>query len=296
MNPSIRAAAAVSAKPIARTGKGRSRIVKAVVFAILSVLFVTQVYPLLWLLIYSLKNNEEILSGSFFSLPASPQWNNFADAIASGNYFKYLTNSLFVTTVTMLGVLLLSALASFAISRFKWRYGGAVMVLFLVGMMIPMQATLLPLMIIFKNINILNTHLSIILPYIAFQTPIAVFILSGFMRSIPHEIEESAVVDGAGVFRIFRSIILPVSVPPMMTVCILTFINIWNEYIMASTFISSESLKTLPFGVYSFVSQYSVNYGAIGAFLVLGALPVVIVYFLLADKITKGMVAGAVKG
>jgi len=144
--------------------------------------------------------------------------------------------------------------------------------------------------------SILNTHLSIILPYIAFQTPIAVFILSGFMKSIPSEIEESAVMDGAGVFRIFRSIILPISVPPMMTVCILTFINIWNEYILAATFISSERLKTLPFGVNSFVSQYSVNYGAIGAFLVLGALPVILIYFLLADKITKGMVAGAVKG
>ncbi|WP_420874334.1 carbohydrate ABC transporter permease [Paenibacillus dendritiformis] len=266
------------------------------VLAILSILFVTQIYPLLWLLIYSLKSNEEILSGSFFSLPAVPQWNNFRDAIQSGNYFQYLYNSFFVTIVTMLGVLLLSSLASFAISRFRWRYGQAVMVIFLIGMMIPMQATLLPLMLIFKNINILNTHLSIILPYIAFQTPIAVFILSGFMKSIPHEIEESAVVDGAGIFRIFRSIILPISVPPMMTVCILTFINIWNEYIMAATFISSERLKTLPFGVYSFVSQYSINYGAIGAFLVLGALPVILIYFLLADKITKGMVAGAVKG
>ncbi|WGU97677.1 carbohydrate ABC transporter permease [Paenibacillus dendritiformis] len=269
---------------------------KGMVLAILSILFVTQIYPLLWLLIYSLKSNEEILSGSFFSLPAVPQWNNFRDAIQSGNYFQYLYNSFFVTIVTMLGVLLLSSLASFAISRFRWRYGQAVMVIFLIGMMIPMQATLLPLMLIFKNINILNTHLSIILPYIAFQTPIAVFILSGFMKSIPHEIEESAVVDGAGIFRIFRSIILPISVPPMMTVCILTFINIWNEYIMAATFISSERLKTLPFGVYSFVSQYSINYGAIGAFLVLGALPVILIYFLLADKITKGMVAGAVKG
>jgi raffinose/stachyose/melibiose transport system permease protein len=170
------------------------------------------------------------------------------------------------------------------------------MVLFLIGMMIPLQATLLPLMIIFKNMHILNTHLSIILPYVAFQTPIAVFILSGFMKSIPNEIEESAVMDGASVLRIFRSIVLPISVPPMMTVSILTFINIWNEYILAATFISSERLKTLPFGMNSFVSQYSVNYGAIGAFLVLGALPVILIYFLLADKITKGMVAGAVKG
>ncbi|MFC4779107.1 carbohydrate ABC transporter permease [Paenibacillus sp. GCM10023252] len=294
MSQTIRVA---GAKPVLQTVQKRKLgLVKIIVILGLSILFVTQLYPLLWLLLYSLKNNEEILSGSFFSLPASPQWVNFKDAIASGNYFKYLYNSIFVTSVTMVGVLLLSSLASFAISRFRWKYGQAVMVIFLIGMMIPMQATLLPLMIIFKNMNILNTHLSIILPYIAFQTPIAVFILSGFMKSIPHEIEESAVVDGAGVFRIFRSIILPISVPPMMTVCILTFINIWNEYIMAATFLSSEKLKTLPFGVYSFVSQYSVNYGAIGAFLVLGALPVIVIYFLLADKITKGMVAGAVKG
>lgn len=271
-------------------------VVKGLVLILLSVLVVTQVYPLLWLLIYSLKTNEEILSGRFFALPATLQWKNFSDAIEAGHYFQYLKNSLFVTTVTMVGVLLLSSLTAFAISRFRWKYGQAVMVIFLIGMMIPLQATLLPLMIIFKNMGILNTHLSIILPYIAFQTPIAVFILSGFMRSIPNEVEESAIMDGASVIRIFRSIILPISVPPMMTVCILTFINIWNEYILAATFISSERLKTLPFGVNSFVSQYSVNYGAIGAFLVLGALPVIIIYFLLADKITKGMVAGAVKG
>ncbi|MFD1957471.1 carbohydrate ABC transporter permease [Paenibacillus thailandensis] len=280
---------------MAATGRRSIGIGKALVYLVLGVLFVTQVYPLLWLFIYSLKSNEEILSGSFFSLPAAPQWNNFRDAMES-NYWQYLSNSVLVTLVTMVGVLLLSSLAAFAISRFRWRYGGAVMVVFLIGMMIPMQATLLPLMIIFKNVDILNTHLSIILPYIAFQTPIAVFILSGFMKTIPHEIEESAIIDGAGVFRTFWSIVLPISVPPMMTVCILTFINIWNEYIMAATFISAERLKTLPFGVNSFVSQYSVNYGAIGAYLVLGALPVIIVYFLLADKITKGMVAGAVKG
>ncbi|MFD0871278.1 Inner membrane ABC transporter permease protein ycjP [Chlamydia abortus] len=287
---------ALSSQPVRPSGKKRVSLPKAAVLVLLSVLFVTQLYPLLWLFIYSFKTNEEILSGSFFSLPASPQWINYVNAVESGHYFKYLLNSLIVTSVTMLIVLLFSSLVAFAIARFKWRYGQAVLLLFLVGMMIPMQATLLPLMILFKTMGILNTHLSLILPYVAFQTPISVFILSSFMKSVPMELEESAVVDGAGVFRIFRSITLPISVPPMMTVCILSFINIWNEYIMAATFISSEKLKTLPFGVNSFVSQYSVNYGAIGAFLVLGALPVILIYFLLADKITKGMVAGAVKG
>ncbi|WP_036697883.1 carbohydrate ABC transporter permease [Paenibacillus taiwanensis] len=263
---------------------------------LLSVLFVTQVYPLLWLLLYSLKTNEEILSGRFFSLPAVVQWHNYVNAMQGGKYFKYLWNSVIVTSITMAAVIVLSTMVAYAITRFRWRYGQTVMTVFLVGMMIPLQSTLLPLMVMFKHIGILNTHLSLILPYIAFSTPIAVFILSGFMKSIPYELEESAVMDGASVYRTFRSIIVPISLPPIMTVCILTFITIWNEYILAATFISSERLKTLPFGIYSFVSQYSVNYGAIGAFLVLGALPVILIYFLLSERITKGMVAGAVKG
>ncbi|MEK4515907.1 carbohydrate ABC transporter permease [Paenibacillus sp. FSL H8-0122] len=269
---------------------------KAIVYLLFAIPVITQLYPLLWLLLYSLKTNEEILDGSFFSLPHKLQWHNYYEAYTSGSYLKYLSNSVFVTAVTMICVIVLASMAAYAISRFRWKYGNAVMTIFLMGMMIPMQATLLPLMIIFKNMTILNTHLSLILPYIAFSTPIAVFILSGFMRAIPHEIEESAFIDGASVYRIFRSIILPVSVPPVMTVCILTFINIWNEYILAATFISSEKLKTLPFGVYTFVSQYSVNYGNIGAFLVMGALPVILIYFFLSNQITKGMVAGAVKG
>ncbi|AEI45597.1 carbohydrate ABC transporter permease [Paenibacillus mucilaginosus] len=283
-------------RPEVRTRRRSFGIVKGGVLLFLSTLVVTQLYPLLWLLTYSLKTNEEILSGSFFSLPQVAQWSNYTDALEAGNYWRYLFNSFFVTSVTMASVIVLAAMAAYAITRFQWKYGQLLMLIFLLGMMIPLQSTLLPLMIIFKNMGILNTHLALILPYVAFSTPLAVFILSGFLKTIPHELEESAVMDGANVYRTFWSIILPISVPPIMTVCILTFINIWNEYILASTFISAERLKTLPFGVNSFVSQYSVNYGAIGAFLVLGALPVIVIYFLLSEKITKGMVAGAVKG
>ncbi|WP_276356878.1 carbohydrate ABC transporter permease [Cohnella caldifontis] len=288
--------AVASAQQTTAANRRRFSVSRILIYALLAILFVTQLYPLLWLVIYSFKTNEEILSGSFFSLPASWQWVNYENALGGGSYWKYLGNSVIVTAVTIAAVIVLSGMVAFAISRFRWKYGQYVLLLFLVGMMIPLQSTLLPLMLMFKHIDILNTRWSIILPYIAFQTPISVFILAGFFQTFPNEIEESAIVDGAGVWRIFTRIILPVSVPPVVTVCILTFINIWNEYVLAATFISSERLKTLPFGVYSFVSQYSVNYGAIGAFLVLGALPVVIVYFLLAEKITKGMVAGAVKG
>lgn len=261
-----------------------------------SVLFVTQLYPLFWLLTYSLKTNEEILSGQFFALPQSPQWVNYQAAFLGGDYLKFLLNSVIVTSVTMVSVIVLSSMVAYATTRFRWRYAQPVQLLFLLGLMIPLQTTLLPLMVIFKNLHILNTRLSLILPYIAFSTPISVFILSGFLKSIPHELEESAVMDGASVYRTFRSIIMPLLVPPIMTVCILTFISNWNEYILAATFISKQSLKTLPFGVFSFVSQYSTNYGSIGAYLVMGALPVILIYFFLSEKITKGLAAGAVKG
>ncbi|MCM3749598.1 carbohydrate ABC transporter permease [Paenibacillus pasadenensis] len=269
---------------------------KGFVYLLLAVLVVTQVYPLLWLVLYSFKTNEEILGGSFFALPQTPRLANYTEAYEAGNYLQYLFNSVFVTVITMIVVIVLASMVAYAISRFRWKLAPVALLVFMLGLMIPMQATLLPLMVMFKEMGILNTRWSLILPYIAFQTPVAVFILSGFMRGIPHEIEESAFIDGASVYRIFRSIIMPISVPPIMTVCILTFINIWNEYIMAATFISDEDLKTLPFGVNSFVSQYAVNYGNIGAFLVMGAIPVILIYFVLSERITKGMVAGAVKG
>jgi raffinose/stachyose/melibiose transport system permease protein len=269
---------------------------KSLVYVFLSILFITQIYPLVWLTLYSIKTNEEILDGNFLSLPNAIQWHNYKDAYVAGHYLTYLFNSFFVTGVSMAATLLLCAMVSYAIARFHWKWGNAVMVVFLIGIMIPIQSTLLPLVIIFKHISVLNTYWSLILPYVAFSIPLAIFILSGFFKTIPYEIEESALVDGASIYRTFVSIIVPISIPPIMTVSILTFISIWNEYILAATFISSERLRTLPFGVYSFVSQYSTNFGAIGAYLMLGAVPVLIFYFLLSERITKGMVAGAVKG
>jgi raffinose/stachyose/melibiose transport system permease protein len=272
------------------------KIKKTIVRAFLALLILTQVYPLLWLVLYSFKTNEEILSSSFFALPKIMKWENYANAFVNGHYLQYLWNSVIVTGISMIVTLVLGAMVSYAIGRFKWRGSKIVMLIFLIGIMIPTQATLIPLVVLFNKLHIMDTHISLILPYIAFSVPMAVFILSEFYKGIPHELEESAAMDGASIFRIFASIIFPITIPPLMTVSIVTFISIWNEYIMAATFISSAHLKTLPFGIYSFVGKYTTNYGAIGAYLILGVIPVLIVYFLLADKITSGMVAGAVKG
>jgi raffinose/stachyose/melibiose transport system permease protein len=269
---------------------------KLPVWLFVSLLFVTQIYPLLWLLLYSLKTNKEILSGSFLALPKALQWVNYQNALVNGNYPRYLLNSLIVTGVTLFLTLLLSSMVAYAIARFEWRWSKWAMLVFLIGLMIPTQSTLLPLVVLFKKLHILDSYLSLILPYVSFSIPMAVFILVGYFKTITRELEESASIDGASTYRTFRSVILPISVPSIVTVTILTFISVWNEYIMAATFISSSSLKTIPFGVYSYVGKYTTNYGAVGAYLVLGALPVLLIYFVLAEKITAGMVAGAVKG
>src|SRR4030095_11230767 len=259
------------------------KIKKTIVRAFLALLIITQVYPLLWLVLYSFKTNEEILSSSFFALPQVMKWVNYEKAFINGHYLQYLWNSVIVTGISLFFTLVLGAMVSYAIGRFKWKAAKAVMLVFLVGIMIPTQATLIPLVVLFNKLHIMDTHLSLILPYIAFSVPMAVFILSEFYKGIPHELEESAAIDGASIYRIFISIIFPITVPPLMTVTIVSFIGIWNEYIMAATFISSSHLKTLPFGIYSFVGKYTTNYGAIGAYLIFGVIPVLIVYFLLAE-------------
>ncbi|MDT3425800.1 raffinose/stachyose/melibiose transport system permease protein [Paenibacillus forsythiae] len=262
----------------------------------LLILLATQIYPLFWLLLYSLKTTDEIMKGSFIALPDSFRWGNYAKAFTEGHYLKYLWNSIIVTCITVAVTILLSTMVSYALARFKSRMSQPVLLLFMIGIMIPIQSTLLPLMIIFRKIGILDTHLSLILPYVAFSIPIAVMIMSGFMRDIPYELEESAFIDGASILRMFFSIVLPISMPPVMTVCILTFISNWNEYIMAATFLSSVDLRTLPFGTNSFMSQNTTDYGALGAYLVMSVLPVILIYFFLSEKITSGMMAGAVKG
>ena len=171
------------------------------------------------------------------------------------------------------------------------------MIIFLMGMMIPIHATLLPLFISFKDLKLLNTYWCLILPYVGFGIPIAMYIMVGFMQAIPKEMEESAFMDGAGVFSSFFRIILPIVKPAMATVAIFTFLSAWNELMFAITFISKSQFRTLTVGMQSMVGQYATKWGPIGAGLVIGTIPVIIIYSIMSKEIQHSLVAaGAVKG
>lgn len=267
------------------------------VLIVLSLYAAIQVYPFFWLLLFSFKSNSEIFGGNIAGFPEKLLWSNYKDALFGGKVGLYLFNSVLVTAMTIAITLFVSALAAYAISRLRWKLSKAAMIFFMTGMMIPIHATLLPLFITFRDMKVLNTYWSLILPYVAFGIPLAMYIMVGFMQSIPGEMEESAFMDGAGVFSSFFRIILPIVKPAMATVAIFTFLSAWNELMFAITFISREQFRTLTVGLQSMVGQYQTKWGPIGAGLMIGTIPTIIIYSFMSKEIQNSLVtAGAVKG
>ena len=254
------------------------------------------IFPLLWLLDFSLAKSNELFSSKVLIWPSPPQWHNYVLALTDGNVPQYLVNSLLITTVSVGLVAVLGVMMSYAFIRMRWRLSRVFLNLVLLGIMIPIHATLLPNFLTFHSIGITDSPLALIIPYVAFGLPQATFIMSGFMASIPEAVEESALIDGCGIFRIVYQVVFPLMKPAIITVIITSYISIWNEFIMAATFLTSDTFRTLPFSVYNFAGMYRSNYAAQFAVMVLAALPSLIVYIILNKHITKGIVAGAVKG
>ncbi|MBD7969449.1 carbohydrate ABC transporter permease [Paenibacillus gallinarum] len=267
-----------------------------IIQAFLIVVAIVQIYPLIWLAFFSLKDNSEIYSGDVLGLPDKFLWSNYSKALSDGHVLTYFFNSVLVTSVSILLVLILSSMTGYAITRMNWKLSSLTMTIILLGMMVPIQATLLPLFMVLKNLHLLNTYWSLIIPYVAFGIPMAVFILGSFYKGIPREMEESAVMDGSGIYRTFFSIILPLVRPAIATVAIFTFLSCWNELMFAVTFINKESYQTLTVGMMSMVGTYITQWGIIGAGLMITTLPTVIIYLVLNRQVQQSMIAGAVKG
>lgn len=255
-----------------------------------------QIYPLIWLALFSLKDNSEIFSGDVAGLPKSFLWSNYAKALSDGHVLTYFMNSILVTGASIVLVLILSSMTGYAITRMNWKLSGFTMTLILLGMMVPIHAALLPLFIILKNLGLLNSYWSLIIPYVAFGIPMAVFILGSFFKGIPREMEESAVIDGCGIYKTFFSIMLPLVRPAIATVAIFTFLSCWNELMFAVTFINNTAYQTLTVGMMSMVGTYITQWGIIGAGLMITTVPTVAIYLLLNKQVQQSMIAGAIKG
>ncbi len=256
-----------------------------------------QLYPFIWLLFFSFKSSIEIYGGNVAGFPEKLRWENYQTAIYGGNVILFFFNSVFVTGFTIFLTLVVSAPAAYVIARIPWKLGNTVLIMFLLGLMIPVHATLLPLFILFSKTKLLNSPWCLILPYSAFSMPIAIFILHGFYRTIPKEMEESAFLDGCGIAHSFFRIILPLIKPALATIAILTYLFAWNELMFAITFISKLAYRTLTVGIQSMVGQYNTNWGAIGAGLVVSTIPTIILYSIMSKQVQKSLIhQGSMKG
>ncbi|WP_026485943.1 carbohydrate ABC transporter permease [Caldanaerobius polysaccharolyticus] len=264
--------------------------------AILVIWAIVQIYPLFWLFLFSVKNNTEIFGGNILGFPRIWQWSNYAVALSSGNVGRYFINSTIVTVLTIIISSILVATSAYAIVRMKWKYSKLVLTIFLTGMMVPLHATLLPLFIILKNLNLLNTYASLVIPYVAFAIPMGIFILTGFLYTVPRELEESAFLDGCSIYKSFYYVILPLIRPALATIAIFTYLSTWNELMFANTFINDDAIKTLTVGIMSLSGQYQTEWGPIGAGLVIATIPTILIYVLLSEQVQKSLVVGAIKG
>jgi raffinose/stachyose/melibiose transport system permease protein len=181
-------------------------------------------------------------------------------------------------------------------TRLVWKLSKPVYGFVLMGMMIPIHATLLPNFLLFNQVHLLNTHLGLIIPYVAFTIPFNTILLSGFLKSIPKEMEESALIDGCAIWDALFRIIAPMTKPALITTAITTFMNNWNEFIMANTYLSTDDVRTLPFAIIKFVGYYRSDYAVQFACMAIVAIPSLLIYFGLNKYITGGITAGAVKG
>ena len=274
----------------------RKKITKPILWIVLIIVAVIQIFPLIWLLDFSLASSSEMFTNGLLIIPKKIQWDNYVKAFVDGNFLWYLKNSVLINGLAVLLVIVVSIMSAFACRRMKWKLSMFVKTLLLMGLMIPIHATLLPNYKIYSQLGLTDTIWALLIPYVAFSLPQGLFLMTRFMESIPVELEEAAVMDGCGIYRIIFQIITPMLKSSIATVAIMTFLNNWNEFMMASTYLSSDKWKTLPFSVLEFTGEYSSNYAVQFAVMALTAAPAVIVYIILNKHLTKGVAMGAVKG
>ncbi|MFQ3620308.1 MAG: carbohydrate ABC transporter permease [Spirochaetales bacterium] len=265
------------------------------IFHLLMLLYVLLIfYPLANMVLSSLKTTREIFQDPF-GFPAVPQWKNYWTVWVERGFYRYFGNSLFVTACSMVFVILFGSMASFGLSRYSFKLSLFLYMLFLSGIMLPLKAAIIPLFLLIKNLGLMDQQASIILIFIAMGLPSTVFILSGYMKSVPKELEYAAKIDGCNDFTIYARILMPVSAPALALVTIYNSVPIWNDFFFPLVFIQSDRLKTLPVGLSSFFGQYSTNWSLLFSGLSIAILPMLVLYLFMSNYFIRGMTAGAVK-
>ena len=276
--------------------RNTSKTKEVLIYIGLIIWMLVNLFPVYWMFTFSLKSNPEIFGENVIGLPKEWLWSNYTTALSTGNMGLYFMNSAIVAISTILITLIVALMATFALTRLIWKKRKTLNKFFMLGLTIPIHASIVPVYVTLSKLNMLNTYWALIIPYSAFSLAMAILVCTGFMNEIPRELDESACIDGCGVFGVFFRIIVPLMKPAVATVGIYTFLQCWNELMFANVFISKNAYRTLPVGVQALSGQYTTEWGPIGAALVLATFPTLFVYIFLSKKIQESFIAGAIKG
>jgi len=253
------------------------------------------IYPIIWLFYSSMKTQVEF-DTNCIAFPKHPTFSNIKNVFVVTDITKYMMNSLIVAVVSIIGIVFFSFIVGYFLSRFKFRGRDFIYLFLLVGMLIPVHSLMISITLIFSKLNLINHRLTLVLPYIAFNLPIGVYLVESYIKSIPREMEEAAAIDGASFSYTLFAIILRMTTPVLTTVAIISFFACWNEFIFSLLLLTDVKLRTLPLAITVFNGAYSSNYPMIMASMLVAIFPALLLFVLSSKRIMKGMVVGAVKG
>lgn len=264
---------------------------------ILSIAAITVLFPLVWVLFTSLKSSQEFYE-NIWGIPREFVWKNYVDAWVKTNFAVNFLNSVLVTFGALAINLVCSATTAYVIGRYRYRGRRITNGVYMAAMMIPTIIGLIPQYFMLANMKLLDTRFGLMLVYGFSSIPFSVFTLLGFFQTLPHALEEAALIDGASHYQTFLRVMLPLAQPGIITVAVVNFINNWNEYYKAITYLSSPERLTIPVSLVNFISQcqYRIAWGPLMASCVLMIVPTIFVYCIFRNSIQKGLTAGAVKG
>jgi raffinose/stachyose/melibiose transport system permease protein len=295
--PAPPTSAATPAPPAARRRRRRPSAARTLTRVLIALIVVVQVYPLAWLFLTSLRSEHDFATGDPFALPKALTLENYARAFETGDLGKNILNSFIVTMGSNILIVLLGMMAAYAIQVLGFRLSRLVRGLFLVGIIVPVQIALVPLFIDYSTVNLLDTYQAMIIPLAGFALPMSVYLFSSFFEYIPRETYEAASLDGAGPYRIFGLITLPLSLNTVVTVVLVNSIFIWNDFIFANTFVLSEELKTIPLGLQNYIGAMGkVDWTAAFAAVCVTITPLLLVFLVLNKAMIQGLESGATKG
>jgi raffinose/stachyose/melibiose transport system permease protein len=274
-----------------RSGKGLLGIVKSLFLFLFLFLYLV---PFLLVILNSFKSYDQIVSNPL-AFPLALDFSNYLKAAERMKYPFAFMNTLIISTLSVVGIALFSSMAAHLFVRKGWRFNKLVFFMMVGSIYIPFQAVMIPLLKIYSSIHFQNSRLSLVYMYLGFGSNMAVFLYSGFIKSVPLELEESAMMDGASPYRRFFGIVLPMLVPVTVTIVILDVLWIWNDYLLPSLVLVSARNRTLQLSTFYFYGTYSADYNLILAALVLTMIPVIAIFLFLQKYVIKGIMQGALK-